>query len=296
MTNDTKPTLTLLPQYAETEVLKPGARVGKGGNPHHYLVNGVPYKRVTSILSDTIPKPGLIYWSRNVALEKAKTELTHALMMADPVEMNNEPYIKGVFGHEWINEVIEAARNRPDEVKNEAADWGTGAHNMIQRYIDLTMAGNFVYDAGPQYQDTLNAFKAFEEQFNLTWLATEMTVWSNTLQVAGTVDAIGRTSQGGLVVFDWKTSHAFYPEMALQVSAYASMLEEMIGESVVKAYVVRFPKEQPEMVNQIEPCKEAVPLTPLFEVKEIASITHGWTRYKELVPQARYLKSKVWVE
>lgn len=300
--------LDLLPKYANVEVLKPGARTGRGGNPHHYLVDGKKYRRVTTILDQTIPKPSLIYWAKNVALEKVRAELVDlgTLQVGRDEVVNLYP--------DTINELIEAARNRPDEVKNEAADWGTGAHQAIQDVIE----GRHAWDVPDIYQPALAAFNAFQAEHAVTWLATEMTVWSDHLEVAGTVDAVGRTKDG-LVVFDWKTSKGLYHEHALQVSAYAVMLSYLVGEPVARAYVVRFPREQPLVdcpgPNSFTSCLDERLLTahpctlcgvyegepgkvpgPSFEVKEIADIWRGWDRYYDLVRQANYLKSKVWKE
>ncbi len=291
------PTLTLLPQYTNTEVIKPGGRKGKGGNPHHYLVDGVKHNRVTTILNDTIPKPGLVPWAKNVALDKFADSLTDWLNQGT-IDVTDVPSLK------------EQARNRPDEIKDEAADWGTRAHETIQQYIEgLVTVGNILADLHP----TIAAFDNFSDSIGVQWVATEMTVWDDKLLVAGTVDAIGWSPKGWILA-DWKTGKNFYPEMALQLSAYTAMFERITNAPVTEAYVVRFPREQPKRAQCEEcagagdvwyaraPARQECPVCngnggihlPSFEIRKVANLSRGWDRYQELVAQRQYTSDGVW--
>lgn len=336
MTSETGTKLTLLPKHQDTSAelcwnepenaRKKYAVEGIGSfQGRHYKINGQPYLSVTKILDLTIPKPALVPWARNVSLEAVRLTMMDPLRPFDEVAADS--IVKGGW-EEYVNQVIEAARNRPDAVRDEAADWGTGAHRMLQQHIDLWMGGNLIWDSGPTYGATMEAFAAFASQFDIQWLATELVLWDDFLKVAGTVDAVGRTKEG-LVVFDWKTGNAIYPEAALQVSAYAGMIEELYDEPVARAYVVRFPREQPEPVKCARcnggghygcvstdgspwcggerfeegnclPCADcnghgAGP-APLFEVQEIASIVGNWAQFENQVAQVRWSKTKVWRE
>ena len=62
---------------------------------------------------------------------------------------------------------------------------------------------------------------------------------------AGAMDAVAY-HEGRLVALDWKTSNGIYSEYALQVAAYAKALEEMTGEEVHEAWIVRLGKRAPE--------------------------------------------------
>jgi hypothetical protein len=79
--------------------------------------------------------------------------------------------------------------------------------------------------------------------------AAEVQVFSEIYGYAGTMDAVAtrRNPDGSrsLVALDWKTSNMIHMEYAWQVAAYAKALEEMTGEKVTSALVVRFEKEAP---------------------------------------------------
>jgi len=327
MTSSTQTKLTLKPEYQGiTAVLvnqgpeNARKRYTVAGFPsyyqgRHYLVNGEPHVSVTKLLNDTVPKQeNLVPWAKGVALEKAKQEFLdlnpfNLLLTDDATKDNNDS-----LWHQFVNETIENARNRPDEIRDEAADWGVGAHKMLQRYIEVMHLGIGMPGMTFPYQGVLQAFYEFEKTRNITWLATELVLWDSDLKVAGTVDAVGRTSDG-LVCFDWKTvalKHLDkdpYDENAIQVSAYSHMLEELYGEPVVRAYVVRFPREQPEpeecdcyfpeaeqyYVPDCPKCGGKGSVTPtLFHVSEVADLAGGYASFERCVVQAQWAKSQIW--
>ena len=260
--------LELLPCWRHSEVLRPGARVGKGGNPHHYLVDGIKCRRVTSILERTIPKGrGFNNWLVETGIQKMTSEVFEAegVYEIDGVECTLA---------DWLNYTTELARVRPDEVRDEAADWGTRAHAVIQQYIDLKIAGMVLTYVAEEMQPTIRAFSDFEVGLDVTWLATEMVVWDEQRKVAGSVDAIGYSPKGW-VIADWKTSKGHYPESSLQLSAYAAMFKNITGQRISHGYVVRFPKDRPDE-------------GPAFHVERVANLRTGWARYKELIRQTDY--------
>ena len=242
----------------------PGISVLRPGDPKgykkYYKIDGVKMRRVTTILNATIPKPGLVHWAKNVSLDKFEVTLLD--------ELENGEYILTAPS---IANLKEAARNRPDEIKDEAANWGTRAHGIIQNYIDLRMEGFVITDVPDDMAPLLKVFMDFEESLNIEWLATEIVVWDK--GVAGSVDAVG-LSHSKYLMFDWKTSNGFYPEMALQLSAYAAMFENVYGHKIDQGYVVRFPKEQETDGD--------------FHVNKVADLTDGWSRYQSLIRQAGY--------
>ena len=71
-----------------------------------------------------------------------------------------------------------------------------------------------------------------------------MCVYSVSLQVAGTLDALG-AKDGKIILIDWKTSNGFYEDMALQCGGYVCCLEEMTGQTIDEGWIVRFDKRSP---------------------------------------------------
>jgi hypothetical protein len=296
MTTTTKP-LTLLPEYLGHQAVltnqEPGnrKRYTVEGFPsyfqgRHYRVGdhrfAEPYISVTKILDESIPKPALVPWARNMSLEAVRETLYDN---PNPQFLGQEPRAEW---DTWIDSIIEAARNRPDAIRDEAAEWGTGAHKAIQTDIEcfLTGTGGIPEPMRVLYQPTLDAFHAFEQERNIQWIATELAVWDTETHTAGTVDVVGRLPNGHLWVGDWKTGNAIYKSAAIQVSAYATMIEQLYGETVDEVAVVRFPREQPEQYGD----------TQEFEIKQVDDIPAGWQAFLNCVAQAQYMKAKIWRE
>lgn len=310
------------PAAALQLVQRPGAVIGKGGNPHQYLVDGEKYQRVTTILDKTIPKPQLISWATRTGVEKMAEML---------YEAPDEIIGMGLDFGGYINILAELAKAEPDRVKDEAADWGTEAHQTIQGYIESGLHSRNTYEAPFVYRPTLDAFYKLQFNLEIRWRATEMIVWSNTLRVAGTVDAVGQLPDGSWILMDWKTgewkpewvkkykSGFFWPEEnALQLAAYAAMFTEVTGHPVSQAWVVRFPRNQPEAIPCVHCCNGFVVVKagvddydqepcphcegsgqsppPGFEARQVANLESTALHYGMLVDHFRWLKQSLWVE
>jgi hypothetical protein len=183
---------------------------------------------VTTILATVINKPALVHWARNTALQSVRDVL-----------LDNRPVM--ALDSESIDALIAEANAKPDQVRDEASGYGTAAHQLI----DAILLGEEP-TIPPTYTTTIESFSAWEVEANLSIEKTERMVYSRTYGYAGTLDAIGFNADRGLAVLDWKTSNGLYPESALQVAAYAIAYEEMTGEAITDAWVVRFGKSQPE--------------------------------------------------
>ena len=97
-------------------------RIDGGRNGRHYQVEGFsePFPSVTNVLG-IINKPALVPWARNMALESVKETLYEHL--EESVES------------QWVEDIIEKARRRPDQIRDQAADFGTQAHILIEQII-----------------------------------------------------------------------------------------------------------------------------------------------------------------
>ena len=206
-------------------------RIDKGRSRYYEVegdprVDGLKLPSVTAILG-VIGKPALIPWARNMALEKARATLLDNLGIA-------------LDSEEQIDELIEKARKRPDEVRDQAADFGTRAHILIEEYLRGKEP-----EVPDDLADVFSGFLSWQGDAGLEIQYTEQMVYSATYKYAGSMDAVAKRGDQ-LVALDWKTSSGIYPEMALQVAAYAAAWEEMNAQSVHEAWVVRFGKKQPE--------------------------------------------------
>jgi hypothetical protein len=203
---------------------------GKRGG-RHYRVDGFDQKfpSVTTILG-VIAKPALIPWARNMSLSKVRDTLMDQLRVG-PVWAVNEETIDG-----WI----EDARKRPDQVKDEAANLGTRAHTLIEAIINGEDP-----EVPPELAPVVAGFEDWRAKSGLKITMAETMVYSPEFIYAGGLDAVAYHGNN-LIVLDWKTSKGIYPEMALQVAAYANAIEEMTETEVTEAWIIRFGKELPE--------------------------------------------------
>jgi hypothetical protein len=151
-----------------------------------------------------------------------------------------------------------AARGLPSprhlyDVVQAAADAGTLAHDMIEQDI---LGGS--YDAPPGTPPEIvtratNCFQQYLEWRRSTHLdivATERSYVSERYQFGGTVDGIGRDTQGRIVLIDWKTSNAVYSDYLIQLAAYALLLEECEPQFTPQAFhLLRVAKESADFAH-----------------------------------------------
>ena len=71
---------------------------------------------------------------------------------------------------------------------------------------------------------------------------------SHKYKFGGTPDAIGRNTNGELVLLDWKTSNGVYSDYLLQLAAYKALWEEENPDKPITGgfYILRFSKDFPD--------------------------------------------------
>ena len=93
------------------------------------------------------------------------------------------------------------AKAAPDKVRDESAELGTLAHECINEILS---------GREPEVPDEVRpaVYGAIDwsSEMGLEVVATESRIWHPVHRYAGTVDFIGRTGAGNLVVADWKRS------------------------------------------------------------------------------------------
>lgn len=105
-------------------------------------------------------------------------------------------------------------------------------HDVVVSSRIYTMVGNFV-----DWVQT-SGFKAKE---------TELHVVSKAHKYQGTFDATGYLADRPkvLCLFDWKTSSGIYPDMQLQLAAYAQAYKEQTGITIRRGLIVHVSKDKP---------------------------------------------------
>ncbi|WP_369189086.1 hypothetical protein [Streptomyces sp. R08] len=169
---------------------------------------------VTSVVG-MLPKPFLMYWAAKMTAELAVDSLPFVAQMAERDRQGAVDYLKG-------------ASRRYTKMR---ADVGSDAHDLFERMI----RGQFVGSVHPDLEPYRAHFADFLEAVNPRLERAEDVAWSDAHAYAGSFDAVltvwldedgnptpDRSGVPHLLMADWKTSKATYPDVALQMSAYAN--------------------------------------------------------------------------
>ncbi len=153
------------------------------------------YRSVTSILSGGVPKPALTYWAAKRVAETAARE-------TDWLDLDEVEAIA------WLKEA-------PWREASDAADLGS----MVHSYVEAANLGKELH--WPlEVESHMRLFDRWVRDHHVEWEAAEMPVYNRTLTYAGTLDGIC-TVDGDRYILDVKTGKGVYPEVALQMAAYA---------------------------------------------------------------------------
>jgi hypothetical protein len=166
---------------------------------------------VTSVIS-MLPKPFLTFWAAKMTAEAAVDNLPAVTSIAERDPSGAVDYLKG-------------AHRRYTKLR---AGVGSDAHDLFERLI----RGEYVGRVHPDMEPYRRHFLEFLDAVQPELVRAEDIAWSDTHAYAGSFDAIlrvrlgedGKPDQRGesvQLMCDWKTSKDTYPEVALQMSAYA---------------------------------------------------------------------------
>lgn len=166
-----------------------------GGKPEH-----VP--SVTQLLN-LLAKPALVRWAARTAADYT---------------INQWDTLAGLP----LSERHSAITGSADASRNRAAVKGTEIHALAERMLH----GETV-EAAPDVLPKVQAVARFIEASGMHIVASEARVFSDedtdfgSCAYAGTLDVIGKHPRHGTILIDWKTGTGPWPEMALQLGAYA---------------------------------------------------------------------------
>ncbi|MFF7990322.1 hypothetical protein ACFZDG_11090 [Kitasatospora xanthocidica] len=198
-------------------------RTIKRGGSRFYLLTDQPdvrYPGVTSVIN-MLPKPFLQFWAAKLTAELAVDSLPFVEQMAARDRAGAVDYLKG-------------AASRYTKIR---ADVGSRAHDLFERLI----RGEHVGAVHPDLEPYRALFVDFLTAVNPELIRAEDVAWSDRHAYAGSFDALIRvwldddgkpdpTRKGvpAVLMADWKTSAATYPDVALQLTAYA-MADRLIA-------------------------------------------------------------------
>jgi hypothetical protein len=164
------------------------------------------FPSVTTILSKAIAKPGLVGWAGRLVAEGAIRDYDYWTGLPDDEAFS---YLSGL----------------PNARRNTTANLGKTIHAAAEAY---SKGEALVKTVSPEAQKYLVGFNQFLSDWSPKFLLTEQAVFNRTYGYAGTLDSlvkIGRT----IWVLDTKTGTRVYPEVALQLAAYANA--EFVGRN-----------------------------------------------------------------
>jgi hypothetical protein len=154
---------------------------------------------VTSILN-MLPKPFLQYWSAKMVAEFA---------------VENFSAYSALIMNGQKQAAIDVLKGAPRRYTQGRADIGSEVHDLYERLS----RGEDIGQVHPDYQPYIDHFNRWVDRFQPEFLFNEETVWSDKHRYAGSFDFIAKV-EDEIVVGDFKTTKATYPEVALQLSAY----------------------------------------------------------------------------
>jgi len=178
------------------------------------------YNRILEISDDAqqITLPDSRYYRRN---GKYYPSVTYVLQY----------YPKGKFFENWLKQVGFAS----EHIVKRAAEEGTLVHELSERYLNgeelnfLSPNGKPQYD--PDVWQMFLRFVEFWEEFKPTLIETEVHLFSDTLEVAGTCDLIVEIN-GEIWLLDLKTSNNLQLTYELQTAVYGQCYEECFGKKI----------------------------------------------------------------
>lgn len=190
--------------------------VTRGGS-RFYVSASLPdvrYPGVTSVVG-MLPKPFLVRWAARMTARTAIENLAAVRAIAAADREGAVDYLAG--GH-----------RRHTRAR---ADVGSAAHSAFERVL----RGEPVGLVRPDVQRHVQRFREFVAAVNPELVRAEEVAWNDTHRYAGSFDAIlrlwldadqrptpDRSGTPALLMVDYKTSKSVYPEVALQLAAYAN--------------------------------------------------------------------------
>jgi hypothetical protein len=164
-----------------------------------YRWQGRDYPSVTAILSGGVPKPLLARWAAKAAAEYAIAHLDQ---------------LRRLPPGQAMREVKQAPWARRDG----AAEVGDLVHAAVEAHA----SGQSRPEVPEHAAGHLASFDRFLADHTPGFLAAEQTVYSRRYGYAGTFDLLATLPSHGLVLVDVKTGNRVYPEVCLQLAAYAA--------------------------------------------------------------------------
>jgi hypothetical protein len=192
--------------------------------------DGKLWPGVTSIVG-LMDKPYLMPWAAKECAEAVKK--SRAILLATKDK-------------EQFDAIVDECKGAYRRKSKEALVSGSIAHDFIESHIKAQIEGRWqegMFEAvtDEKAKSSIEAFLAWEKSHQITWLASELVVGSQTHEFGGKLDALAVIDEA-IVLVDFKTSNQISSDYFIQTSAYQIALEEM-GQAVDSRLILRIPKD-----------------------------------------------------
>lgn len=146
-----------------------------------------------------------------------------------------------------------------EEARAVAATAGTMAHALVEASINGRPDPDLHGDAETirRARAAFDTYRKWADLYHITIRHTEVSLVSLQHRFGGRLDAIGVEGEA-LVLLDWKTSNAVYPDMLLQLAGYKLLWEENFPDHPLHGFhLCRFAKEQGDFCHHYFPSIDA---------------------------------------
>jgi len=167
-----------------------------------------------------------------------------------------------------LSQMFDDAKKCPETLFKEASALGTRVHDYVEHIINIWIEFGEMPDVKAILKDepdrrvwsAVRSFDKWVKDNNFTPISSELQVWSDSNNIAGTLDCIGLTGSD-LTLVDWKTSAVIIKSYYLQVAAYYRMFTERTGLKIKKVVIVGLDLDHgiyhDEVVTNIKECFQA---------------------------------------
>jgi hypothetical protein len=223
------------------------------GHKYRFVQSGKLVRSVTTKI--IVDRPHLVPWAVKVAFEWME-QRWHTLN-----EMNREVLLKG-------------AQMASGDVRDDAGGIGHLGHAAIEEYCLDWMASGKRPDDIRKYVDPASdprvfaiarsAERLFKDKPQYKPLAVEILVGDETLNTAGTLDALVMNMENGEVeLWDWKSSNHVHDTYAMQTAVYKELFQIMTSHHIDRLKIAHLSKDYdnpvlyvvPDMVGALEAYK-----------------------------------------
>lgn len=227
---------------------------------HCYYANGKICQGVTSGLKELYPQDDLLEWyssmaAQDIVLHIAPTEWHDDLQKAF-LEYYKDPAFIPSFkdlttqtfhGVDDLFHLYKIGKDAPNKRSSYGKNVGTQVHEAVDRFHKT--GEDFVETSGDEDQDdvaqkSLDMYILWFNQSGLSVVESERMVYSRMYNYAGTLDRIYETSDGRLILGDFKTSNlskksplgvrdSYWSQLGAYMFAYSEEMDVKFDDAVI---------------------------------------------------------------